>query len=153
GLINFQSNQGFLLWAKHEPRTERSIKLPRRQTTSQRAIAAAPCGRGPTVIISSCNWQHIRWAIQELLRANTRSAELCTTEMNPDFSIGKSPCSRRHSVFWIGPVGKAAHIVAIPLLTGMVGSSPRAHAQTKDALPTNCAGLRVTLKSEIDRMR
>jgi hypothetical protein len=35
----------------------------------------------------------------------------------------------------------------------MVGSSPQARAQTKGALPTNCAGLRITLKSEIDRMR
>jgi hypothetical protein len=44
-------------------------------------------------------------------------------------------------------------VIAISLLTVMVGKSPEAHAQTKEALGANCAGLRVTLKSEIDRMQ
>jgi hypothetical protein len=43
-------------------------------------------------------------------------------------------------------------IVALCLLLGAVGLSTRAHAQVNDPLPTNCAGLRVMLTAEIDRM-
>ena len=44
-------------------------------------------------------------------------------------------------------------IVALCLLLGAVGLSTRTHAQGNDPLPTNCAGLRVILNAEIDRMR
>jgi hypothetical protein len=44
-------------------------------------------------------------------------------------------------------------VVAVYLLVGVVGASTWAHAQADAALPTNCAGLSVMLKAEIDRMR
>jgi hypothetical protein len=44
-------------------------------------------------------------------------------------------------------------VVAVSLLIRVVGASMWAHAQAVDPLPTNCAGLGLMLKAEIDRMR
>jgi hypothetical protein len=41
----------------------------------------------------------------------------------------------------------------VSLLISVIGASTWAHAQFDAPLPTNCAGLGVMLKAEIDRMR
>jgi hypothetical protein len=43
--------------------------------------------------------------------------------------------------------------LAVAILISVAGESTWAHAQFGDALPTNCAGLRVMLRAEIDRLR
>jgi hypothetical protein len=52
----------------------------------------------------------------------------------------------------VRPVVTAVSL-AVFLFIGLVAASTRAYAQANNPLPTNCAGLRVMLNVEIDRMR